>query len=62
VILEVAVLDRPPFFLPGAGLAMAVLCGLASSRLVQDRLDAWKQDRHSMLPPLARSLNGDELH
>lgn len=53
VILEIAVLDPPPLFLTGAGLAMAVLCGLTFSRLVQGRLDTWKQDRHSMLP-LAR--------
>ncbi|QEY33290.1 hypothetical protein EVJ50_01575 [Synechococcus sp. RSCCF101] len=45
-----AVFDPPPYFLTGVGLAMAVLCGLTFARLIQDRLEGWKQDRHSMLP------------
>ena len=32
------------------GLAIAVLCGLTFSRLVQNRLDGWKQDRLALLP------------
>ena len=36
--------------LAGIGLAMAVLCGLTFSKLVQNRLDGWKQDRLSLLP------------
>jgi len=29
---------------------MAVLCGLTFARLVQNRLDGWKQDRLALLP------------
>jgi hypothetical protein len=34
-------------------LAIGILCGLTFSKLVQQRLDAWKQDRLPLLP-LAR--------
>lgn len=53
VLLEYARFDSPPYVLAGAGLAIAVLCGLTFARLVQDRLEAWKQDRLPLLP-LAR--------
>ena len=41
---------QPPYLLAGLGLAIAVVCGLTFSRLVQNRLEAWKQDRLAMLP------------
>jgi len=53
ILLEYARFDSPPYVLAGMGLAMALLCGLTFSKLVQDRLEAWKQDRLPLLP-LAR--------
>ena len=50
LLLEFAPLSQPPYLLAGLGLAMAVLCGLTFSRQVQDRLNAWKQDRLPLLP------------
>jgi hypothetical protein len=41
---------QPPFFLAGVGLLISLLCGLTFSRLVQNRLDGWKQDRLALLP------------
>ena len=34
----------------GLGLAIGVLCGLTFAKLIQIRLDAWKQDRLALLP------------
>jgi len=53
ILLEYARIDSPPYVLAGAGLAIAVLCGLTFAKLVQNRLEAWKQDRLPLLP-LAR--------
>jgi len=53
LLLEFAPILQPPYLLAGLGLAIGVVCGLTFSRLVQNRLDAWKQDRLAMLP-LAR--------
>lgn len=53
ILLEYARFDSPPYVLAGMGLAIAMLCGLTFARLVQDRLEAWKQDRLPLLP-LAR--------
>lgn len=50
LLLEYAPLSQPPYLLAGLGFAMAVLCGLTFSRLVQDRLEGWKQDRLPLLP------------
>ncbi|CAK6698976.1 hypothetical protein IFHNHDMJ_02542 [Synechococcus sp. CBW1107] len=50
IFLEYATLVQPPYLLAGAGLAIAVLCGLTFARLVQNRLDGWKQDRLKLLP------------
>ncbi|MFM7171184.1 MAG: hypothetical protein ACKOYH_10135 [Cyanobium sp.] len=50
ILLEFAPLSQPPYLLAGVGLAIGILCGLTFSRLVQDRLDAWKQDRLPLLP------------
>jgi hypothetical protein len=50
ILLEYAPFSNPPYVRAGIGLAMAVLCGLTFSKLVQNRLDGWKQDRLSLLP------------
>jgi len=50
IFLEFAPILQPPYVLAGIGLAMGVLCGLTFARLVQDRLDGWKQDRLALLP------------
>jgi zinc transporter ZupT len=44
------VLTQPPYLLSGLGLAIGIACGLTLGRLVQDRLEGWKQDRMPMLP------------
>ena len=36
--------------LAGIGLAVGVLCGLTFGKLVQNKLDGWKQDRLALLP------------
>lgn len=53
ILLEFATLSQPPYLLAGVGLAIGILCGLTFSRGVQERLEAWKQDRLPLLP-LAR--------
>jgi hypothetical protein len=53
ILLEFATLTQPPYLLAGVGLAIGILCGLTFSKLVQQRLDDWKQDRLPLLP-LAR--------
>ena len=50
ILLEYAPIQNPPYVLAAAGLAIALLCGLTFSRLVQNRLDGWKQDRLPLLP------------
>jgi cytochrome bd-type quinol oxidase subunit 2 len=50
ILLEFAPILQPPYLLAGLGLAMGVLCGLTFARLVQNRLEGWKQDRLAMLP------------
>jgi hypothetical protein len=50
ILLEYVPLGQPPFFLAGVGLVIAILCGLTFSRLVQNRLNGWKQDRLNLLP------------
>jgi len=54
LLLEFAPISSPPYGLAVAGLVIGVLCGLTFSRLVSQRLDAWKQDRLALLP-LART-------
>ncbi len=49
-LLQVATYTYPPYVLAGIGLAMAVLCGLTFARMVQNRLEGWKQDRLALLP------------
>jgi hypothetical protein len=50
ILLEFAPILQPPYVLAGIGLAMGVLCGLTFARLVQNKLDGWKQDRLALLP------------
>ena len=54
ILLEYAPIQNPPYLLAGIGLAIAVLCGLTFSRLVQNRLEGWKQDRLALLPLASR--------
>jgi hypothetical protein len=49
-LLAFATLQQPPYLVAGLGLAIGVLCGLTFSRLIRDRLEAWKQDRLPLLP------------
>lgn len=49
-LLEYAPIGQPPYMVAGIGLAMGILCGLTFARLVQDRLEGWKQDRLALLP------------
>jgi hypothetical protein len=50
ILLEFAPISQPPYLVAGLGLAIAMLCGLTFAKLVQQRLDGWKQDRLSLLP------------
>jgi hypothetical protein len=50
ILLEYAQIENPPYLVAAVGLVIAILCGLTFSRLVQDRLDGWKQDRLALLP------------
>ena len=50
ILLEFAPYLQPPYVLAGIGLAMGILCGLTFAKLVQDKLDGWKQDRLALLP------------
>ena len=48
--LMMAVLPQPPYLMAGIGLLMGVLCGLTFGRLVQNKLDGWKEDRLPLMP------------
>jgi hypothetical protein len=50
IYLEYAPIQQPPYLVAGLGLAIGVLCGLTFARMVQNRLDGWKQDRLALLP------------
>lgn len=50
ILLEYAPIMQPPYLVAGAGLAIGVLCGLTFAKLVQNRLEGWKQDRLALLP------------
>ena len=50
ILLEFAPYLPPPYAEAGVGLAMGVLCGLTFARLVEDKLNGWKQDRLALLP------------
>jgi hypothetical protein len=57
IFLEYAPIQQPPYVLAGIGLAMGILCGLTFARLVQNRLEGWKQDRLALLPLGTRETN-----
>ena len=48
--LMMAVLPQPPYLMAGIGLLISILCGLTFGRLVQNKLDGWKEDRLPLLP------------
>ena len=50
ILLEYAPILQPPYLVAGLGLAIGVLCGLTFAKLVQNRLEGWKQDRLALLP------------
>jgi len=50
IYLQYAPIQQPPYLVAGVGLAIGVLCGLTFARMVQNRLDGWKQDRLALLP------------
>ena len=50
ILLEFAPISQPPYLVAGLGLVIAMLCGLTFAKLVQQRLDGWKQDRLALLP------------
>jgi hypothetical protein len=50
LLLEYAPLYQPPYLVAAVGLLVGVLCGLTFARIIQDRLEAWKQDRLALLP------------
>ena len=50
ILLEFAPITQPPYLVAGLGLAIAMLCGLTFAKLVQERLEGWKQDRLALLP------------
>jgi hypothetical protein len=50
ILLEFAQIQQPPYLLAGLGLAIGLVCGLTFAKLVQLRLDGWKQDRLPLLP------------
>ena len=50
ILLEFAPMFQPPYVLAGIGLAMGILCGLTFAKLVQNKLDGWKQHRLALLP------------
>ena len=49
-MLQVASLTNPPYVVAGLGLAISILCGLTFAKMVQNRLEGWKQDRLALLP------------
>ena len=50
ILLEYARISQPPYLLAGLGLAIGIVCGLTFARLVQDKLEGWKNDRIPLLP------------
>ena len=57
ILLEFAPRFQPPYVLAGIGLAMGILCGLTFARLVQNKLDGWKQDRLPLMPLGTAEIN-----
>ena len=50
ILLEFASISQPPYLVAGLGLAIAILCGLTFAKLVENKLEGWKQDRLALLP------------
>ena len=50
LLLGFAPISQPPYLVAGLGLAIAILCGLTFAKLVEQRLEGWKQDRLALLP------------
>ncbi len=50
ILLGFAPISQPPYLVAGLGLAIAILCGLTFAKLVEQRLEGWKQDRLALLP------------
>lgn len=54
ILLEFApAFTDPPYAVAVIGLAIGALCGLTFAKVIQNRLEGWKQDRLTLLP-LAR--------
>ncbi|MBE9154450.1 hypothetical protein IQ216_09530 [Cyanobium sp. LEGE 06143] len=49
-MIEYGTFIQPPYLVSGLGLAISVLCGLTFAKMVQNRLEGWKQDRLPLLP------------
>ena len=49
-LLELVGYGQPPYFVAFAGLLVAAACGLTFAKLVEQRLEGWKQDRLALLP------------
>lgn len=50
ILIEYGTFIQPPYLVSGLGLAISVLCGLTFAKMVQNRLEGWKQDRLPLLP------------
>ena len=50
LLFQLTYFPQPPYMLAGIGLVVGVLCGLTFGKLVQNKLDGWKQDRLALLP------------
>ncbi len=50
LMIEYGTFIQPPYLVSGLGLAISVLCGLTFAKMVQNRLEGWKQDRLPLLP------------
>lgn len=50
ILLEYALISQPPYLLAGIGLVISIVCGLTFSRLIQDSLKKWREDRLPIRP------------
>ncbi|MCX5944001.1 MAG: hypothetical protein NTZ53_01545 [Cyanobacteria bacterium] len=49
-LIELVGYGQPPYFVALAGLLVAAACGLTFAKVIENRLDGWKQDRLALLP------------
>ena len=49
-LLELVGYGQPPYFVAFAGLLVAAACGLTFAKVIENRLEGWKQDRLALLP------------